>query len=118
MTTPTFVPPFEPSPQSTVDVTPRVLEASFGDGYSQRTQDGLNAQQDEATWVWALCTPAEFEEMRSFFSERGGHKPFFYTQPDDAAPKKFICSQWTKAFDSGMTRAMTAKFKQVFDPGD
>ncbi len=119
MTTPTFAPARNPvASASTVDMTPRILKADFGDGYSQRTEDGLNAQQDDATWVWSYCSADEFENLRAFFASMKGALSFFWTPPDEAVPKKFICSQWTKSFDSAVTRTMTAKFTQVFDPGD
>jgi len=118
MATPTFVPPYEPDTQSASPNQPRINEANFGDGYSQRTRDGLNARQDKPTWHWSALSVAEYEAMDAFFGALGGADPFWWTPPDEAMPKKFVCKKWDKGFPAGGRRSLTATFEQVFDPGD
>jgi len=115
--TPIFSPFRNPATASSTTIIPRVLEADFANGGNAPTEDGLNAQSDDGTWVWNYCTPEQFDSLRSFFAGQRGTRPFLWTPPDEMQPKQFICTQWTKAFDSGLTKTMTAKFKQVFDLG-
>jgi phage-related protein len=118
MATPTFAPPFAPNTDSSAPNKPRINKAQFGDGYGQRTRDGLNARQDKATWHWTGLTVAQYDAMDAFFGGLGGADPFWWTPPDEDEPKKFICEEWSKGFPAGNLRSLVATFEQVFDPGD
>lgn len=121
MALPTFAPPVAPSVGGPKSVQPRVLRAPFGDGYSQRTADGLNHMP--ATWdvKWDALTAAEADAVEAFFAARGGYAAFLWTAPDAAAALKYTCDSWTRTPVVGgevladRRFAISAKFTQVFD---
>jgi phage-related protein len=63
------------------DVTPKVLVSPFGDNYSQRTGDGLNALDETWPLTFTELEQAGFEEIMDFLESHGGYKAFFWTIP-------------------------------------
>jgi phage-related protein len=50
--------PFEPTRASSRSVTPRFLMAPFGDGYSQRSGDGIQTIKEEwSVWIKLMPIP-------------------------------------------------------------
>ena len=50
----------------------KLLVADFGDGYSQRALDGLNAHRCEWQVRWSRITCQQADEIESFLMERRG----------------------------------------------
>ncbi|WP_011581218.1 MULTISPECIES: phage tail protein [Chelativorans] len=117
MAYPVFTPPgiVDISPGSTLTVKPRVRRAGFGDGYSQRTGDGLNAINRECSAVFSVLTSDEADALTSFFEERAGYKPFLWTLPGESVERKWIASEWQKTYADGAID-ISAAFEEVFDP--
>lgn len=67
-----------------------VLESVFGDGYIQRTADGLNSNRDTWNATWTNLTDAESALIFAFLRARGGYQPFYYQAPGDG-----VLKQWT-----------------------
>lgn len=109
MATFTIAPDFN----SPLSVEPRVLTAQFGDGYSQRTGDGINI----APRTWALTfssrTTAEKDVIDSFLQARNGIESFDWTPPTGAAGK-FLCKAWQVTPQNAVTWSITATFNEVF----
>jgi phage-related protein len=115
----TWLPDFK----SKVSFKPNVRVASFGDGYEQRVQFGINANPQ----IWALTftsrEDAEASAIDGFLQAQGSLTSFFWTPPG-GVPLKFVCREWDKAPSSGNGSAaspayfwdLTAKFEQVFEP--
>lgn len=114
MTTPTFTPPKAPDRGLTKKSQTKTLEADFGDGYSQRANDGLNNIRRNLPLTWTLLTPEEADEIESFLEARKGSEAFFYTAPRDTTPKKWRCKTWDRTMN-GVDDTITATFEQVFD---
>lgn len=76
--------------KSAKDRTYAIRENSFGDGYVQRSADGLNNVR--ATWnvSWTNLTTAEKDVIEQFLDSTGGWQPFTWTAPGDSSPKKWI----------------------------
>ena len=97
-------------------VTPEVLTAQYGDGYSQDVAIGINSTPE----VWAILfnrDPATSEQVFQFLQRQGGVQRFWWTPPGAMIAKKFkTVGQYGKTYtDAGQTTvAMT--FQQVFDP--
>ncbi len=104
---PTFTPPIEPS---SIKNTPKLklLQASFGDGYSQTTRDGMNHMRTILTLEWEVLTPEQSTAIISFFEERGGDLPFNY------AGKRFTCADWNESTGRANLRSISATFEQDF----
>ncbi len=110
----TFSPPKAPTVGSQRRTTARILEAQFGDGYSQRAGDGLNSVEDAFSLVWNALSEAEADTITDFFEARGGWEAFDWTPPGEVAARKFRCGEWTRDWDGAMRR-VTANFAEVFD---
>ena len=113
--TDTFAPPVFPNVGSSRDVKARVLTAQFGDGYSQRAPDGLNAVGKTLTIEWQKLTKAQAQEIEDFFVARGGATAFFYQPPKESAPLKWTCAAWRRVSQSNTAESLSATFDQVYD---
>jgi len=111
----TFSPPVAPSPESDKEVTPRILRADFGDGYAQRSGDGINTMRQVRNLAWNVLTFADADTIEAFFAARSGVESFYWTAPDEASPRRWLCSTWRRGYVSGNMASLTATFTEVFD---
>jgi phage-related protein len=98
-----------------LSMQPRVLEARFGDGYSQRTADGINTNPQ----IWSIVIDnrekAEGDAIQTFLEARAGHESFDWTPPD-MAMAKFICKQWSRAYPiMEEVSSFNLIFEQIFE---
>lgn len=112
MTLPTFSPIVAPSPGTRVAPKLSLLEAEFGDGYTQSAPNGLNHRKETMTLRWDGLTEAQFIALRDFFRERGGYKSFYYQPRGEAQPMKWRCKDWSGADRSPWS--FEAKLEQSF----
>lgn len=117
MTRPTFTPCPPPDPFTLpVQTEARTLEATFGDGYTQRAGDGLNALRRAVPAQWRAMPRDKLDAIVGFLEDRRGFEAFEWTIPGESTPRLFICKGWTVAA-AGSPRFFTlsATFEQVFD---
>ena len=71
-------------PDKTLNVTttPKVLTASFGDGYEQRIADGLNSLGQSFTVNFMNRAKADADDIISFFEANKGVTSFDFTIPN------------------------------------
>jgi phage-related protein len=91
MTIETFNPPIQPSTGARKKPTIKILEAEFGDGYTQSCPDGINYIRQSFELVWEVLTHIQSDYIESFFEARGGVEHFHWTAPGDSSPKKWTC---------------------------
>lgn len=90
----------------------------FGDGYSQRQSNGINAAKD----VWSLSfsnrSAAEGLEIVSFLKARAGVESFDFIPPGETQSKKFVCKtdKWSYQINAGEKYTISAEFEEVFEP--
>lgn len=111
----TFTPPKAPDYSTGKDVSARIIQAQFGDGYSQRAADGLNPVMDKPRLTWSGLTTADADTIEAFFEARGGHEAFLYTLPREVTAKLWICKTWTRNYPEPNFDTINASFEQVFD---
>jgi phage-related protein len=97
-------------------VTPTVLTAQFGDGYSQDQPLGINFMPQ----VWTLQfnkEPCEADEIFNFLMNLGGYQRFWWTPPRQEFALKFkTTGKISKTeTDAGQT-TIGVTFTQVYDP--
>ena len=115
MPTLTF-PDYRPSFQGTSKSTkPKVIKNDFGDGYSQRTADGLNFKPQDWGVSFEGFKVAEINTIESFLDDHGGYIAFWWTPERGSTSKKFICPEWTRTFIAEHNDNLTAKFEEVSD---
>jgi phage-related protein len=110
-----FAPTFQPSPQSTQrGVKRRVNKAQFGDGYSQRSGDGLNASPRMFTASWSSLKSTEADIYEAFFD---AHKvtPFLWTPPLEVVQRKWIAGDSAQGYLGGSVVTLSCPLEEVFD---
>jgi len=74
---------------------PKVVELSYGDGYTQRLKNGINNDMLTLSLSFDNRSERESAAIFHFFKHLEGYKHFYFLAP---APysiiKKFVCSQW------------------------
>lgn len=108
----TFNPPVGPSPGTRKGRDIKILEADFGDGYSQPTPDGYNHIRRTLSLTWEGVTKAQYQQIIAFFEQHEGVKPFYYRFAGDTSALKWICTSWEETAQ-GIYK-ITAEFKQSF----
>jgi phage-related protein len=118
MTTPTFTPPTEPGPSSTTKTTtPRALIARLGDGFSQRSPDGLNYIGRSVSLDWPALSSTDADTIESFFIARGGAETFFYTLPLEATQYKWTNGPIKRTYLGASVVRLNVTLTQEFDLG-
>lgn len=98
-----------------IPVEAAVAEAPFGDGYTQRAQDGLNSLRVTVPLRWTNLVTAEWSSINDFLTARAGYQAFYWT-PVGHPQMKWTCKTWrTVPKDYGYFD-VTASFRREFDP--
>jgi phage-related protein len=113
---PVFKPARLPDVDPDFSEQPNVYVAQFGDGYSQRSPQGLNHIDATMRLTWGMLSYADEDAIRAFFRERGGWKPFWYGLPGDVL-WRWRCVAWGGGERFNPFRRINAEFQRVFDPG-
>ena len=97
-------------------VTPNVVTANFGDGYSQDTPIGINSTPQVWTLTWNV-DPDTGDDIWDFLQRQGGVQRFWWTPPrQSVAIKVKTTGQYTKTENDAAQVVIAATFTQVFDP--
>jgi len=84
-----------PSISSEIAANPRVKTISFGDGYSQRTKDGINNNLLSLQLSFDGRTLIEAKAILHFLYTREGVESFLWTPPEPFnKQKRFICKEF------------------------
>lgn len=111
----TFNPPLRPEIGSNDNSKFRVLEASFGDGYTQSAGDGINTKEQTIQLQWTRLSVTNADAIRAFFDGLGGYQSFDYTLPNDSTALKFKCKQYNRTWGDGNLQNITATLERVYD---
>jgi phage-related protein len=95
-----------------MDREPRIRSAQFGDGYTQRALDGLNADMRTRTLSFTVRSLAESQAIQAFLEARGGVESFDYTHPGDTS-RKYVCKSWKATDTAYNVQDVSATFIQV-----
>jgi phage-related protein len=93
--------------------SPRVLNHQFGDGYSQRTADGINVNNVSWNLTFNNRTIADITAIVSFLEDKAGSTIFQWTPPGDTTQYNVLCADWVQTYDSYISRSLSAKFTKV-----
>ncbi|CAA2144243.1 phage tail protein [Methylobacterium bullatum] len=94
----------------------RLRKAPSGDGYPQRTRDGINHIVGTMPVTFENLTRAEAATLRAFFRERGGDLPFCYAPPDETGSRLWTCEEWGRRYTGDIHLSYTVTFQEQFDP--
>lgn len=76
--------PFTPDYGPQQQVQPRILKAQFGDGYSQRAEDGLRSTLQRWALQFNARRKAEADAIEAFLVAHRGMLPFEFVAPTSA----------------------------------
>ena len=107
-----------------VQYKPRIAVSSFGDGYEQRVQFGINNNPQAWSLSFKSRLDAEANAIDAFLQAMGALQSFFWTPPGQTQPLKFICRNWDKSPVAGNGTVgapayiwdLTVPLEQVFEP--
>lgn len=94
---------------------PRVLLYQFGDGYAQRTGDGINSMPSVYNLTFNGRDVTTAEAIIAFLEDTEGRTYFNWTPAGEANQIKVIASEWTMVHDTSISRNISVTFTQVFD---
>lgn len=107
---------WEPSVGMQLQSEPKVTSVSFGDGYNQRFDDGINNQLMTLELKFEQRSDTEAYGIEHFLREYGGVTAFSYTPPppyDRVTGKMWICSKWSCQKNFKNNNSLSATFDQV-----
>jgi phage-related protein len=115
MTIQTFTPPRAPDPGSEDSPKIKLLEAEFGDGYTQASPDGINHIRRNMTLSWEFLSPTQALVITNFLQARGGYEPFWWTPSNESTAVKWTCKEWRTKREKGGLVTVNATFIQSFN---
>jgi len=92
-----------------------VLEAGYGDGYTQRVQDGINNASRKWNITMADKYAYELDPPKAFLDARAGAASFLWTPPN-GVQGYFICKSYTETPAIAGLSTLTAVFEESFVP--
>jgi phage-related protein len=99
---------------------PRIRETRFGDGYTQRSQDGINYMNEAWDLTFNNRTFTDISAMLSFLETKGGGVAFTWTPPG-GAEVKVICRDWSvdtiqhTGTNSESYGSLATRFERVYE---
>lgn len=105
------------SPGTSLQEEPRVRSAKFGDGYEQRSPDGINTQPQSWQLQFNDVENSIADDMLAFLRAAGGATAFNYVPLWSTAAIRVVCRKWSRSQGSSWGQSsMSATFEQVFEP--
>jgi phage-related protein len=93
----------------------RVRRVDFGDGYSQRSRDGLNTTPQVWQLQWNGISDADAETLRSFFESLAGVSLVDWKPYGQAAPLKWTANNWSSKPSGYLVQDCSVTLLQEFD---
>mgnify|MGYP000114220702 CR=1 FL=1 len=106
---------FNPDKALKQDMKPRILAAQFGDGYMQRSRDGINTITETWDLTWKNRKQADGEKLTNFFDSTGGIQAITWTPPYGTEAIKVIVNNWSVSYPQLGVLTVQAKFTRVHD---
>jgi phage-related protein len=91
---------------------PRVNNIQFGDGYSQRSSDGINTNLARWPMQFTLRTRTLIDSIDAFLAARGAIESFDWTTPSGNAVK-VICREWRTMYNHDGDCSLSCVFEEV-----
>lgn len=109
----TFTPPVGPSPGTSHKPKLSILDAEFGDGYSQPTPNGINHIKHNVALKWDALTYEQMAEIVGFLTRHGGTRAFYFRPFGEGVTRKWTCREWDHNADDGVW-SVTATLVESF----
>jgi phage-related protein len=96
------------------EFNPRVRVAKFGDGYEQRTGDGINTQPSTWSLMFTVRNTVG-NQILEFLKARGAAESFSWIPPYSETMVRVRCGSWKKTIAGFDYMIIQAQFDQVFE---
>jgi len=95
----------------------RVLTATFGDGYEQRSLDGLNTKDDMFSLTFKNRDAEQINLIAAFFDVKAG-KNFNFVVTDHLGDTslKVVCDSYDINYSHDLYHSMNCTFRRVYEP--
>lgn len=93
----------------------KVNASNFGDGYVQRSKDGINTIGDVWMPSFTVRTRAEINAIDAFLELMAGVSSFTWTTPAGIT-SKFTCDEWSPVYKHDQDAELSAKFVLRYEP--
>ena len=105
-----------PSYSPTFNNEPTVRSVKFGDGYEQRTPEGINSNLLKVSLNFDKRAEKEATAIAHFLHARGGAESFAYLPPSPySSMKKFVCRKWDVAMTFDNNYAIKVDLEEVVE---
>lgn len=99
-------------------IDPRERRVDFGDGYTQRSGDGINLNRDQWNLTF-VSDVADIDTIETFLKARGSHEAFYWTPPraqSSDGTNLYTCKSWNRDYGIGPdVDQLTTIFIREFD---
>ena len=109
------LPDISPDYNGSKSVEFQTRTAQFGDGYTQRSPEGINNSDENTALTWSNLPKTDADTLENFFKDHKGSTAFLYTLPQSSTEEKFICKSYTRTPNDYDAVTMTATFTKVYD---
>lgn len=107
-----WVPNYSP----TISSEPKVEVIKFGDGYEQRTPQGISANLIVLDVTFDKRDEMETTAIAHFLNQRGAKEAFAFMPPSPyASMKKFICRKWDITMNFQDNYSIKCSFEEVVE---
>lgn len=115
-----FSAPVQPDKGFSRATTPKVILASFGDGYEQRIADGINILNQSMGVSFSTRPKAEIDDLVAFFESLGGVSRFKFNIEDSNEGSSTetilcVCPTWSQTWAFDNFYSLTATFRRVYE---
>lgn len=110
MTTLTYLPTYG----AAGDLEPRVFKSQFGEGYQQRTADGLHPLARKWNVEFADRNLTDANAIDAFFAAANGVLSFTWTPPSGVVGQ-WLCPKWNRVAAGYNNWTISAAFEEVFE---
>lgn len=93
----------------------RVRRVDFGDGFSQRAEDGINNARQVWQMQWKRIRDADAETLRLFFRGLAGVATVDWTPYAQATPRKWTATGWQSQPNGAGLQDCSITFTEEFD---
>ncbi|QKS24591.1 phage tail protein [Vreelandella titanicae] len=89
------------------------ITANFGDGYEQRSANGINSVRETVDVTYSLLSDSDMSIVLNFIKSVGSSKPFYFTFYNND-PKLYTCESFSQTVVEKNRNTIAMQFREWF----